>query len=215
MPSLKLHWWNAPGRGAEPSRLALAMKGIEFTDVRYDFSEKDKAVAARGQSPFKQFPMLEVDGKIIAQSNTIMRYVAKLTDLMPQDPLHAAEVESVLDFLAMDIEPLALCSHLQGDEKLQARKAAAEEAGSSFHERLAVLDGYLANMPKDKLTIADLKVFCETSTMISGFYDGFPTDAKLFAPYSHIQAVRARVSNEPAVKAYYAEKTGFYEAFKA
>ena len=33
-----------------------------------------------------------------------------------EDPLAAARLEAVMDFLAMDVEPLALCNHLQGEE---------------------------------------------------------------------------------------------------
>ena len=43
----------------------------------------------------------------------------------------------------MDLEPLALMSHLQGSEKTKARQAAALE-GSEFHRRLQQLDRVIA-----------------------------------------------------------------------
>jgi glutathione S-transferase len=47
--------------------------------------------------PFKAMPILEVDGQVIAQSNTINRYVGKLTGLYPKDDWQAALVDELMD----------------------------------------------------------------------------------------------------------------------
>ena len=114
----------------------------------------------------------------------------------------------------MDVEPAALCSHLQADEKVAARKAAVAP-GSQFHARLAKLDAVLAGhaKPEGDLDMVHVKVFCEARAMVSGFYDGFPTDDTLFAPYANIQAVCARVADSEKVKAYYQGRGGLYNAF--
>ena len=90
---LEIHWWDAPGRGAEPARLALTLAGVAFKDVRYAFSDREAAAAARAQSPFGQMPFLKVDGQVIAQSNTILRYVGRLCSMLPTEPLAAAKIE--------------------------------------------------------------------------------------------------------------------------
>ena len=46
MPTLRLHWWDAPGRAGEPTRLALTLKGIPFEDVRYSFGDKESTLMA-------------------------------------------------------------------------------------------------------------------------------------------------------------------------
>ncbi|CAE7399950.1 GST1 [Symbiodinium pilosum] len=212
MPSLRLHWWDAPGRAGEPTRLALTVKGVPFEDVRYSFGEKERAEATRAKSPYRQFPILEVDGEAVAQSNTILRYVGRLTGLLPEDPLAAARLEAIMDFLAMDVEPLALCNHLQGEEKLAARVAAAAE-GSAFRKRLGQLDAAIAPLMGQEVNMAHLKVFCETSAFISGFYDGFPANDTLFDGCDNIKALRKQIANMDAVKAYYEGKGGLYAAF--
>ncbi|MGE0032232.1 MAG: glutathione S-transferase N-terminal domain-containing protein [Steroidobacteraceae bacterium] len=49
--------------------------GIAFEDRR--IPGKDWP-ALRDQMPFQALPVLEVDGKVITQSNTINRYLSKL-----------------------------------------------------------------------------------------------------------------------------------------
>mmetsp|Transcript_51509 Transcript_51509/g.95290 ORF Transcript_51509/g.95290 Transcript_51509/m.95290 type:complete len:220 (-) Transcript_51509:144-803(-) len=207
-PKLRLHWWDFPGRGAEPTRLALTLKGIPFDDVRYPRSKPETAADIRARSPFGFIPCLEIDDVVITESTTIMRYVGRLCGYMPDDPVEAAKVDQVLDFITQDLEPLA-------GRGLEERHAAAKP-GSPFHERMALLDVHLGKLdPSAPLNMADIKVFCETVAFISGFYDGFPTTPTFYSPYPNIQKVWHRMAAVPGVKAFYAGRTGFYAAFDA
>lgn len=47
--------------------------------------------------PFGQAPTLQIDDKIINQSNAIARYVAKMVKLAGKDDLHALEIDSMVD----------------------------------------------------------------------------------------------------------------------
>ena len=47
--------------------------------------------------------------------------------------------------------------------------------------------------------MAQIKVFCETNALISGFYDGFPTDESLYASYPAITSLRKKIGAMPAV----------------
>eukprot|EP00927_Polykrikos_kofoidii_P048806 TRINITY_DN43003_c0_g1_i1.p1 TRINITY_DN43003_c0_g1~~TRINITY_DN43003_c0_g1_i1.p1 ORF type:complete len:246 (-),score=29.51 TRINITY_DN43003_c0_g1_i1:64-735(-) len=213
MPSLRLYWWDAPGRGAEPARLAFHIGGVAFEDVRVPFTDKKQAQLIRDRSPYCQLPALEIDGHFITQSATILRYAGKLAGLMPEDSLGALKVEEAIDFVTSDLEPAALHVHLQGDDKIAARRLAASDRGSSFHKMLRRLDTAIEALPCDKIHIGDLKIFCETSTLISGFYDGFPTSEGLFEGYPNIRALRSRVVANPAVVEYYAGRSGLYQSF--
>ena len=42
--ALRLHWWDSPGRGAEPTRLALTLKGIDFEDKRYSRESRNEGI---------------------------------------------------------------------------------------------------------------------------------------------------------------------------
>ena len=93
MKQIKLTYFDFGGR-AEPARLALSIGGIEFEDCRLSF---DEWANFKEQTPFHAIPILEHDGKILTQSNTINRYVGKLTNLYPADPWQAALCDEVMD----------------------------------------------------------------------------------------------------------------------
>ncbi|KAK0395160.1 hypothetical protein QR680_001147 [Steinernema hermaphroditum] len=72
MPSYKLTYF--PIRGlAEPARLLFALSGTEFDDNRI---EQDAWPSLKPNTPFGQLPILEFDGKVLAQSFAIYRYLA-------------------------------------------------------------------------------------------------------------------------------------------
>lgn len=50
--------------------------------------------------PYGQVPVLEVDGKKIAQSLTICRYAGNLAKLSGNNPLENAEIDAVVDSFA-------------------------------------------------------------------------------------------------------------------
>ncbi len=50
--------------------------------------------------PFGQLPVLEVDGVVVAQSNSICRLVAKRAGLYGESDLEQAAVDMVIDFVA-------------------------------------------------------------------------------------------------------------------
>lgn len=57
----------------------------------YRFAREEWA-ALKPQMPFGQVPVLEVDGKYLAQSKAIEMYAARLTGLYPTDTWEAAQV---------------------------------------------------------------------------------------------------------------------------
>ncbi len=56
---------------------------VPFEDVRF---KREQWPELKPKMPFGQVPVLEVDGKMLAQSSAMERYVAKLVGLMPEDP---------------------------------------------------------------------------------------------------------------------------------
>src|SRR6187549_1960862 len=68
MPKLVLTYFDFDGSRGEVARLALYIGGVAFEDRR--IVRKDWA-PQRDRYPFQALPVLEVDGKVIAQSNTI------------------------------------------------------------------------------------------------------------------------------------------------
>jgi len=93
MPSYKLNYFNLRARG-EITRLIFAAAEVPYTDNRIEFKDWP---ALKAQTPIGQVPYLEVDGKIINQSITIARFVARETKLYPTDSLEAAQSDAIVD----------------------------------------------------------------------------------------------------------------------
>ena len=201
MAKLKLNYFDFDGGRGEPARLALHIGGIAFEDHRVP--GKDWA-ACRDTTPFFAMPTLEVDGKVVSQSNSINRYVGKLTGLYPKDDWQALLCDEVMD-AAEDIG--TRIAHTI-DLPPEAKKKAREElvAGhlprylEQFQARLKAAGGeYFADK---RLTVADLKVYMWVRWLRSGALDHIPKDlVDRVAP----QLVKHfdRVASHPAVAEYY------------
>jgi len=94
MTKLKLTYFDFDGGRGEPARLALHIGGIPFEDERVNPKDWPQF---RDRTPFQALPTLEVDGKVVAQSNTINRYVGKLAGLYPQDDWQAVLCDEAMD----------------------------------------------------------------------------------------------------------------------
>jgi glutathione S-transferase len=107
MPKLVLTYFDLDGSRGEVARLAMHLAGIAFVDKRV--AGKDWP-ALRESTPFQSLPVLEVDGQVIAQSNTINRYLGKLAGLYPKDDWQAARVEGNINLTCWDVggKPLGL-----------------------------------------------------------------------------------------------------------
>lgn len=175
MSKLRLTYFDFDGGRGEPARLALHIGGIAFEDHR--IAGKDWP-AFRDKTPFLAMPTLEVDGQVVSQSNSINRYVGKLTGLYPRDDLQAFLCDEVME-AAEDISTrIAQTIDLPEDAKKKAREELA--AGhitrylEQFQARLKAAGGeYFADQ---RLTVADLKVVMLIRWLRSGVLDYIPKD---------------------------------------
>jgi glutathione S-transferase len=96
-PNLKLYYFNIKGKG-EPIRLFCAYAGLELEDYRFVSFDEFAAMKESGKLAFGQVPLLEVDGKDqLVQTASILRYLAKISGLYPEDPILAAKVDAALE----------------------------------------------------------------------------------------------------------------------
>jgi glutathione S-transferase len=201
MPKLVLTYFDFDGGRGEPARLAMHIGGVPFEDRRIPGQEWSKV---RDQMPFQAMPVLEVDGKVIAHSNTINRYVGKLAGLYPNDDWQAVLCDEAMD-AAEDISvKIGNTMALEGEAKKKAREALAAGPLPRFLEQLnarleAAGGQYFA---EQRLTVADLKVFMLVRWVESGMLDHIPADlVERVAPLllKHLERMR----NQPKIAAYY------------
>ena len=135
---LKLIYPDIPFWRAETSRIALFLGDVEFEDFRPS-RDQLKQMKTDGTFPFGQFPVLEVDGKKVAQTSGIARFCGKLAGLYPKDDdFAAAKVDEVLD-LATDITMKMQPALREPDP--EQRKLKREELSREIHPPLAGFPG--------------------------------------------------------------------------
>ncbi len=119
MPNYKLIYFNVRGR-AELSRLILNCANVPFEDYRIEHSDWPAikqgtytilnlignvvqiiwfgVIIIQLDMPFKQIPVLEVDGvDLLAQSNTIARYLARQHQLAGQNEWEQSQADMFID----------------------------------------------------------------------------------------------------------------------
>lgn len=204
VPALQLTYFDAPGR-AEPIRVALVLARLPFEDRRIKFPEF-AALREQGAFPLGSVPVLAVDGRPMAQTSAILRYVARLgqTDLYPTDPFAALVVDSALDTFNDTLSHAMTPSLFERDpeKKLEMRRALV---AGPLALACRYVEGLLGAGPGPfltgpTLTIADLVLGEAIKQYRSGHLDGL--SAETLAPYPKLSALGDAYAAHPAVVAY-------------
>lgn len=200
MPQLKLSYFDIPGGRGEPARMALEMAAIPYEDDRIPWSEW---TGRKAKMPYGAVPVLEVDGKQLAQSNAINRYVGKLAGLYPEDPWQAALCDELMECAEELGARVAATAGLRADALRSARLEMANGVITAF---LAQFELRLAQAGgrwfcDGRLTMADLRVVMLLRPLMAGALEHLPADLpQRVAPalVGHSEWVRT----EPRVAAY-------------
>lgn len=204
MPKLILTYFDFDGGRGEAARLILHLAGIAFEDKR--IPGKDWP-ALRDTMPFQAMPVLEVDGRMITQSNAINRYLGRLAGLYPKDDWQAALVDEVMDAVEDISTKIGNTMGLEGEAKKKAREALAAGPIPRFLKQIEarLKAGGGEWFVEKRLTVADIKCFLWVRWLKSGALDHVPADivdsnAPLLA--KHLERVR----NHPKIAGYYAAR---------
>ena len=204
MSSCKLTYFNFDGGRGEPIRIALHAAGIEFEDERLSFEQFGKM---RQGTPFNALPVLSIDGADVTQTNSLLRYVGKMTDLYPTDNLQALYCDEVMSAFEDVNHHVGRTLFLQGDELRLAREKLVDGWLTIF---IKGLDKLLARgggeyFADNQLTVADLKAFVQVRSLRAGILDHVPIDlVDRLAPA--LVKHQGRIEADARVVAYYASR---------
>ena len=204
MPKLIFTYFDFDGGRGEAARLIMHLDGIAFEDKR--IPAKDWP-ALRDTMPFQALPVLEVDGKLITQCNTIDRYLGKLAGLYPKDDWQAALADEVLDAVEDITTKIGSTMRLEDEAKKKAREALAAGPLPRFLQQInaRLKAGGGEWFVEKRLTVADLKCYLWVRWLKSGALDHVPADiVEKNAPL--LAAHFERVRNQPKIAAYYAAR---------
>ncbi|XP_073252273.1 glutathione S-transferase-like isoform X2 [Porites lutea] len=163
MSGYKLYYF--PGRGgAEKCRLAFAAAKIEYEDVRVPSEEWPKEKAS-GRPPFGQMPFIVTpEGKILAQSGTIMKYICKKGGLCPADSLDEATADMITDGVTDVFQQFSKILYEKDETKKEEIRK--EFYGTTLPPRLEKFEALLKNRDEgkgfflgEKLSYADITFF--------------------------------------------------------
>lgn len=203
MPSIKITYFDAPGR-AESSRIMLALGDIEFEDKRVS---REEWMALKPSTPQGQLPILEVDGKVLAQSTAIEWYCASLVPgMIPSDPWLTAKMNEALSTLKDAMDPLMATFAIQDpDAKIAKRK---ELLAGAINDKMKLVEKLLSAaggpfLLGADMCYADIALFSSFSMLISGMLDGVPKD--LLNEYPVIKAHHNKVAEVPTIAKRYGD----------
>ena len=203
MPEIKLSYFNGAGR-AEAVRVAFALGGVPFHDERLQFPEI-MARKAAGELPLGAVPTLTVDGVVMAQTASMLRYAAHLGAawLYPSDPFKAFVVDSVIDTLNDTLSQAMAPSYRERDaEKRLAMRA--EVAAGPLKQALGYIETLAAKFEGPFLTgstmsIADIVVANQVLGIRSGYLDGLTNEH--LAPFERVARLTDAYLAHPKIAA--------------
>lgn len=193
MPTYKLTYFPVKAL-AEPIRFLFNYAGIPFEDIRFDREDWPKI---KPTTPYGQVPMLEVDGKTVAQSTAIARYLAKQYGLAGKNDWEALEIDATVDTIH-DVRARLAAFHYEEDANTKAAKQKiANEQVPFYLERLdaqvAKNGGYFVG---GALSWADLTFVALLD------YLNFMNKSDLIEKYDNLKQLRDKVLALPAIKSW-------------
>ena len=204
---ITLYYFKIPFWRAEVTRLSLYIGNIPFEDYRiqgddYDKFKKTGELPNKKIAPFKQLPVIDVDGKIFAQTGAIARFCGKLSGLYPKnDDYKSALIDQIIE-AAQDINFLVT---LSGRDKDEERKKIARKILATNHlpkwfqflENLLQQNANSVYFVGNELTIADLAIWRLLGWLKSGLLDGIPTN--ILDNFENLNKLREEVYKNPKV----------------
>jgi len=114
-PQYKLSYFDVRGL-AEPIRLIFAVKGIEYEDNRI---EREAWPEQKSNTPWGSLPVLHEGDKVLAQSQSIQRYLGKKYNLAGDSDFEAAKCDEMVEAMT-DVRTAYFKAFMETDEAKKA-----------------------------------------------------------------------------------------------
>ena len=177
---------------------------VEFEDrIIKDFN----TWKASGVSPFGQAPVLEVDGKPIAQTGAIARYCGKLSGHYPKDDdFAAAKIDEILDTATDMTTTMGTTMRMEDPEEKKTARAKLVADDGKMTMYFAALDKMLKDNGSTgffvgkTMTVADIAMWRLLGWFKGGVLDGLPTD--LIDKYANLSKFWNDMDANADIRAY-------------
>lgn len=159
-------------------RLALALLNIPYEAVEIDILRgESRTPEYLAKNPSGQIPLLEVDGRYLAESNAILWFVAAGTSLSPESRIERAEALQWMFFEQHALEPNIGAAYfwlslVRGGRELQTH--ALEDWMERGYAALQVMENHLKThqyFAAGQLTVADIALYGYTHVADRCDYD--------------------------------------------
>jgi len=203
---IKIIYFDLPFWRAEISRLPLFIANIKFDDVRpsdddWDYAKEHGKMKDGTIIPFRELPVLLINGESIAQTMAIARICGKLGGMYPEDIIEAGKVDQIV----VAVENInALLSPSMKESDPTKKKAMRKELTSN---ELPTYFGYLQDILSanssdwfvgENMTIADLAVWSLLGWIASGVIDDI--SAEVIQPFEGLVKLYNQINKNPRVK---------------
>ena len=192
---LRLHDNSFSGNGYKV-RLLLTLLGTPFERIDYDIDRGEtRTPEFLRLNPNGRIPVLEFsDGRILAESNAILAYLAGGTPYLPADRFERALVMQWLFFEQYSHEPNIATLRYWITHKLldDERRAMVPSKRRWGYAALDVMEGHLAQrryFVGERISIADIALYAYTHVAEEGEFD--------LSPYAAVRRWLDRVASEP------------------
>ncbi|MDC0861214.1 glutathione S-transferase family protein [Alphaproteobacteria bacterium] len=203
MQKLQLIYFNLRAL-CEAPRMMLHKSKINYSyEMAWDYFRKPWKEIKK-DIPFYKMPLLVVDEKVeIWQSNTISRYIAKITNNLPEDSVMAAYADSIFESAHDLFFPLnPTINVFIGDTHLtNKQKLIHEILPSAFHSFDKIYSKYDGNFfLGDKSYYCDFNVYHHFSLALlldSKILDNFSNLKNFMTSFEKIDGIKDYLENRP------------------
>jgi len=197
---VKLTYFKVHGR-AFVTRFALRYAKFPYEDERLEFAELKERRSEKGYNeavPIGYLPILQLNGEVVCESQSLARWAAKKSDLYPANPDEALLVDE-----AMELAAEIVAKAPQDPDKEVKKAKRAEFAATVCPRYLDHLERRIAKrkgtfLLGSQLTVADVAVYRMVDAFLTGDFD-FVDGAAVLKPYPHLLKLHATLKAHPLV----------------